>query len=67
MIGTIYRWPLKYSFYKLYVDMRATKLLTQSCTYHNACIHTIRKEISALVVSLKGGLREPMHNVGPQR
>ena len=48
MIGTIYRWPLKYSVYKFYTDMRATKLLMQSCAYHNACIQTIRKEISAL-------------------
>ena len=48
MIGTIYRWPLKYSVFKLYMDMRATKRLMQNCTYHNACIQTIRKKISAL-------------------
>ena len=48
MIGTIYRWPLKYSVYKLYTDMGATKPLMQSCAYHNAGIQTIRKEISAL-------------------
>ena len=47
MIGTIYRWPLKYSVYKLYKDMQATKPLMQSCAYHNACIQTIRKEIRA--------------------
>ena len=48
MIGTIYRCPLKYSVYKFYTDMRATKPLMQSCAYHNACMQTIRKEISAL-------------------
>ena len=36
MIGTIYRWPLKYSVYKLYTDMQATKPLMQSCAYQNA-------------------------------
>ena len=48
MIGTIYRWPLKYSVYKLYMDMGAAKQLMQSCAYHSACIQTISKEISAL-------------------
>ena len=48
MIGTIYRWPLKYSVYKLYTDIRATKPLMQNYAYQNACIQTIWKEISAL-------------------
>ena len=46
MIGTIYRWPLKYSVYKLYKDMQATKPLMQSCAYHNACTRTIRRRLA---------------------
>ena len=46
------RWPLEYSVYKLYTDMRGMKRLMPICANRNACIHTIGKWISALAGTL---------------